>query len=219
MGESEFEEELILPEETTVVKLSQEEKENDKFVSGVLSTFGQKEDNTLSNLEKKLAKRRLKFVNELFSNGYKVELAAKEAGYDESFGKKLMSDRQIKEVIVERLKKQQILSNLNKDWVILEAISLYNECKKTVDVFDKYGQKKIGEKIADPAGAWRGLENLATWLGMNKEIIEVGGTGKAIEITKNEVKIDIMSLADDAIRIANKKHNIIDVDIENEDKG
>lgn len=206
--------ELVLPDKEEIVPVDTSEEKEKIFIDGVLSTFGQKEDSTLSEVEKKLPPRRMKFIKELFSNGYDVGLAATNAGFSPVFGAKLMHDPQVRLAIVERLNKMNVLSNLSKDWVILEAVELYKECKKQVPVYDKFGEKILSYKVADVNGAWRGLENLANWLGMDKNTIEVGGTGKPIEVIKNEVKLDIMNIAELAVNKAKKKlsdQGVIDV--------
>lgn len=151
-------------------------------------------DPTLTDDERKLGPRRFAFVRSFMSNGGDSEDAAKQAGYPASYGSRLLLDKTVKKVILERLQSQGYVQNLTPDWVLSRWAIMHEKCSKEVQEFDRNG-KPVGTKIMDASNANRALENIARHLGMFKDTMEVGGGDKPIEIVKQELKINIGAIA------------------------
>lgn len=189
------------------IELDSEEQSLKSALDVIQVSSNMSEDPTSTEFEKKLGPKRMKFVNKFMSNGGDYEVAAKEAGYPVAHGARLLNDKIVKRVILDRLQARGFVQNLTPDWVLSKWAIMHDKCSKEIDELDRRGNK-IGTKLVDASNANRALENIARHLGMFKDTMEIGGTDTPI-VQKQDVKINIESLAAGIARrvIENNKEN------------
>lgn len=175
------------------IEMDSEEESLKSALEVIQLSSNMEDDPTISESERKLGPKRLKFVNKFLSNGGDHEDAAKHAGYPAIHGSKLLTDKLVKKVVLERLQARGFVQNLTPDWVLSKWAIMHEKCAKEVDEVDRRGNK-IGTKLVDASNANRALENIARHLGMFKDTMEIGGTDTPI-VQRQDVKINIESIA------------------------
>lgn len=173
----------------------------DELASMSLEAFiATESDSTLTDNEKSLGPRRLRFVQEFIKSGGKAEEAAVKAGYAASFSATLLKQNLVKKAIQERLNRKGIAQAIDQDWIINKYARIAEICSKETNELDKRGNI-VGIKIQDASNALKALKDLGTIIGVFNDKIEIGGTDKPIQIERKDILVDISSIAS---RLASK---------------
>jgi hypothetical protein len=167
----------------------------DELASLSLSAFiAVESDSTLTDVEKGLGPRRLKFVQEFIKSGGKAEDSAVKAGYQPSFAVQLLKQDLVKKAIQQRLNRRGIAQAIDQDWIINKYARIAEVCSKEVSELDKRGNI-VGVKIQDAANALKALKDLGTLIGVFNDKLEIGGTDKPIQIERKDIIVDISNIA------------------------
>lgn len=172
-----------------------ESKSNNELALIALDAFISHEgDTTLTDTEKKLGPRRLRFVKEFINNGGKAEDAAKKAGYNPIAATSILGDKFVKLAIQERLGRRGVVQSIDRDWVLSKMARIAEMCSKEEASYDKRGNI-IGTKVVDATNALKALKDIGTELGMFSNKIEMGGTDEPIKIERKEIIVDVNNIA------------------------
>lgn len=181
-----------------VVKLETEAPSGAEDVTAALALeeFVASESNhALSETEKKLGPKRLKFVKAFVDNGGRVEDAAATSGYQPEYGVELLRQPNVQKAVKERLERRGVVTSIDREWVLIKMARIADLCSKEVPEMDRRGNV-IGTKIADASNAMKALEKIGIEMGMFKDRMDIGGGDKPIETVEiKRVELNIIDLA------------------------
>jgi len=95
------------------------------------------------------------FVLKYITNGYNGAKAAKDSGHPSSAGSRLLKKDSIKAVIATHMNARCKILGVDANWVLDNAVKLFDRCMQTVKVIDQYGA--TGEFKFDPTNAIKAL--------------------------------------------------------------
>lgn len=191
---------------------SRAKKEEVKRVSGEVElakeTFTVEDaQNILTESEKRLGPKRLKFVREYMASGGSIEKAAEAAEYPlEMASKMLVTDGLVKQALAERSQIADLIKSIDRDFVLSKLAFIAAHCSKLVPEYDRRGNV-IGMKIADAGTAHRVLKDIGVEIGMWNNKVEIGGTGEPIQIERKDISVDITAIASKIGALVAKQHN------------
>jgi hypothetical protein len=158
------------------------------------------EDVTLTESEKKLGPRRLKFVREFIKLGGNAEQAGDICGYSADVSNKIIKEASVKKAITERLQIKGVVQGVDRDWIITKMARIADMCSKEIPEYNRAGQI-THTKIVDATNALKALKDIGIEIGMFSDKMNIGGTDKPIQIERKDIVIDIQNIA---ARLASK---------------
>jgi hypothetical protein len=163
-------------------------------------------DPTLTELEKTLSEKQLKFAWNLAkaraTGKVNLRQCALDAGYSEAnsgnVGSELSRNPVICRVVADRLPielKLKAVKERGPDYVIEKAVTILERALQEKPVLDKHGNP-TGYYIYDGALAKSTLDSLANWMGMTKQKVEVGGSadGEPIKVDSRVVAAQVIGI-------------------------
>ena len=154
----------------------------------------------LTENEKKLGPRRLKFVQSFIRNaGDKVKTSEDLSVTIDTISEYLRNGL-VQKAITERLQVRDEVKRIDKDWVIMKMVRVADVCSREVPEYNKKGDI-VGTKMIDAGTAHRVLKDIGSEIGMFKDKLEIGGGDKPVTVERKEIIVDVQNIAE---RLASK---------------